>query len=177
MDDVAIRRAQASDAAAIAAVHVAAWRETYTGLVPERLLSDLSVEERTTRWRRILTELDALVESGVFVAVRPDQAVVGFGSCGRQREAALVSSGFEGEFSALYVLKAHQDHGLGRRLMALMARGLRSAALWVLLENERARRFYEALGAQSIGARVETHGDVDLDVVDYGWLDLRVLAP
>jgi ribosomal protein S18 acetylase RimI-like enzyme len=182
MDDVAIRRAQASDAAAIAAVHVAAWRETYTGLVPERLLSDLSVEERTSRWRRILTELDASVESGVFVAVRPDQAVVGFGSCGRQREAALVSSGFEGEFSALYVLKAHQRQGLGRRLMApmardLMARGLRSAALWVLRENEPARRFYEALGAQSIGARVETHGDVDLDVVDYGWLDLRVLAP
>jgi GNAT superfamily N-acetyltransferase len=56
--------------------------------------------------------------SAVFVAVRTDQAVVGFGSCGRQR-AALVSSGFEGEFSALYVLRAHQGHGLGRRLMAL----------------------------------------------------------
>jgi hypothetical protein len=44
--------------------------------------------------------------SAVFVAVRTDQAVVGFGSCGRQR-AALVSSGFEGEFSALYVLRAY----------------------------------------------------------------------
>jgi hypothetical protein len=48
----------------------------------------------------------------------------------------------------------------------------------VFRENERACRFYEAaLGAQSIGARVETHGDAELHVVDHGWLDLRVLAP
>jgi ribosomal protein S18 acetylase RimI-like enzyme len=182
MDDVAIRKAQASDVAAIAAVHVAAWRETYGGLVPERLLSDLSVEERTRRWHRILTVPDASVESAVLVAVRPDQTVVGFGSCGRQRAAALLADGFAGEFSALYVLKAHQGQGVGRRLLIAMARdlmerGLRSAALSVLRENERARRFYEALGAQVIGARVETHGDVDLDVADYGWLDLRVLGP
>jgi ribosomal protein S18 acetylase RimI-like enzyme len=60
----------------------------------------------------------------------------------------------------------------------LMERGLRSAALSVFRENERACRFYEAaLGAQSIGARVETHGDAELHVVDHGWLDLRVLAP
>ena len=38
MDEVAIRRAEPGDAAAIAAVHVAAWRETYAGLVPERML-------------------------------------------------------------------------------------------------------------------------------------------
>jgi ribosomal protein S18 acetylase RimI-like enzyme len=191
MDEVAIRRAHAGDAAAIAAVHVAAWRETYTGLVPERMLSALSVAERTRRWQRILTSPEPARASAVFVAARADGAVAGFGSCGRQPAADLVERGFAGEFSALYMLAAHQRQGLGRRLMGLMAqdllaREMRSAALWVLQSNAPARRFYEALGAEVVGRRVETvdahigaqDGAQDvLHEVAYGWADLSVLAP
>jgi ribosomal protein S18 acetylase RimI-like enzyme len=192
MDETAIRRARAGDAAAIAVVHVAAWRETYAGLVPDGMLSALSVEERTGRWHRILTAPDPWMESAAFVAVGAAQDVLGFGSCGRQPLADLVADGFAGEFSALYVLAAHQRRGLGRRLMALMAqdlveRGLRGAALWVLRENLPARRFYEALGARVVGQRIETvgehvrgdrrvHGDDELHEVAYGWPDLAVLA-
>jgi ribosomal protein S18 acetylase RimI-like enzyme len=177
MNDVAIRRARAGDSAAIAAVHVAAWRQTYEGLLPERVLSAFSVEDRALRWRRILTVPDPAMESAVFVALAAGR-VAGFGSCGLQREAALASAGFEGEFSALYLLAAHQRQGLGRRMMAhmardLMARGLCGAALWVLYDNHRARRFYEALGAQAITERVEAHGE--LREVAYGWPDLMVL--
>jgi ribosomal protein S18 acetylase RimI-like enzyme len=192
MDEIGIRRAQAGDAAAIAVVHVAAWRETYAGLVPERMLSALSVEERTSRWHRILTAPDRSRESAAFVAVDAAQDVVGFGSCGRQPLADLVAGGFAGEFSALYVLAAHQRRGLGRRLMALMAedlmaREVHGAALWVLRDNEPARRFYEALGAKVVGRRIETvgehvrgerrvQGDDELHEVAYGWPDLAVLA-
>jgi ribosomal protein S18 acetylase RimI-like enzyme len=191
MDEIAIRRAQVGDAAAIATVHVAAWRETYAGLVPERMLSALSVEERTGRWHRILTLPDPSMESAVFVA-GSDQGVVGFGSCGRQRVATLVADGFTGEFSALYVLAAHQRRGIGRRLMVLMAqdlmaRDLCGAALWVLRDNHPARAFYEALGAKVVGQRVETVGehvrgerrvraDDELHEVAYGWPDLSILA-
>jgi ribosomal protein S18 acetylase RimI-like enzyme len=192
MDEIAIRRAQAGDAGAIAVVHVAAWRETYAGLMPEPLLGALSVEERTSRWHRILTTPDRSRESAAFVTVHAAQSVVGFGSCGRQPLADLVAGGFAGEFSALYVLAAHQRRGLGRRLMVLMAedlmaRKVRGAALWVLRENEPARRFYEALGAKVVGRRVETvgehvrgerrvQGDDELHEVAYGWPDLAVLA-
>jgi hypothetical protein len=44
-----------ADAAAIAAVHVEAWRETYMGIVPVQALADLSVDRRTEICRRILT--------------------------------------------------------------------------------------------------------------------------
>jgi ribosomal protein S18 acetylase RimI-like enzyme len=192
MDKAAIRRACASDAAAIAAVHVAAWREAYEGLLPERVLGALSVEDRSRRWRRIMAEPDPAMESAVFVAVVSAQ-VAGFGSCGRQRDAALAAAGFEGEFSALYLLAAHHGQGLGRLLMGAMARdlaarGLCGAALWVLRENLRARRFYEALAGQVIteraetlgahlpGERVEADGSTPLREVAYGWPDLRVLA-
>jgi ribosomal protein S18 acetylase RimI-like enzyme len=192
MDEVGIRRAQAGDAAAIAAVHVAAWRETYAGLVPERMLRAFSVAERTRRWQRILTAPDPSRESAVFVAVGPDQSALGFGSCGRQPAAAPLADGFAGEFSALYVLAAHQRQGIGRRLMTLMAqdllaREISGGALWVLRDNAPARRFYEALGAELVGQRTET---VDafisgerarsqdlLHEVAYGWPDLSILAP
>jgi hypothetical protein len=64
---------------------------------------------------------------------------------------------------------------------------LRGAALWVLRDNEPARRFYEVLGAKLVGQRVETVdefvsgervGATDvLHEVAYGWPDLSVLAP
>jgi ribosomal protein S18 acetylase RimI-like enzyme len=191
MDEIAIRRARPDDAAAIGAVHVAAWWEAYAGLVPERMLSAFSVAERTRRWRRILSAPGPPLASAVFVAVGPDGAVAGFGSCGRQPVAALVADGFAGEFSALYLLAAQQRQGVGRRLMTtmaqdLLAREVRGAALWVLRDNAPARRFYEALGAKVVGRRVETvdehltgkrgrSQDV-LHEVAYGWPDLSVLA-
>ena len=41
-----IRRAVAEDADAIAAIHVAGWRETYAGILPAAHLAALSVERR-----------------------------------------------------------------------------------------------------------------------------------
>lgn len=191
MDEVAIRRARPGDAAAIAAVHVEAWHEAYTGLMPARMLSAFSVAERTRRWHRILTAPDPSLESAVFVAVAREPGIVGFGSCGRQPVADLVAGGFAGEFSALYLLPACQRQGVGRRLMALMAQDLlarevRGSALWVLRDNEPARRFYEALGAKIVGRRIESvhehfgtragAQDDELHEVAYGWLDLSLLA-
>ncbi len=51
-----IRPATAMDADAIAKVHVTAWRESYSGLVPDLVLDALSVSSRAERWRRILSE-------------------------------------------------------------------------------------------------------------------------
>jgi ribosomal protein S18 acetylase RimI-like enzyme len=192
MDEVAIRRARPGDAAGIAAVHVAAWREAYAGLVPARMLGAFSVAGRTRRWHGILSAPDPSLESAVFVAVARDREIVGFGSCGRQPVAALLADGFAGEFSALYLLAAHQRQGIGRRLLALMAqdllaRDLGGAALWVLRDNAPARRFYEALGANVVGQRVETVDEFIsgertraqdmLHEVAYGWPDLSILAP
>jgi hypothetical protein len=42
-----IRVAGVADVAAIAAVHVEAWRETYVGIVPVQMLAGLSVNRRT----------------------------------------------------------------------------------------------------------------------------------
>lgn len=45
-----IREANFQDAQGIANVHVSSWIETYTGIVPESYLAELSKEERKEMW-------------------------------------------------------------------------------------------------------------------------------
>jgi hypothetical protein len=47
---MSIRRAELSDAKGIAAVHVAAWRVAYRGLLPDDVLDRLSIEDSAKRW-------------------------------------------------------------------------------------------------------------------------------
>ncbi len=175
---IRIRRACAVDAEAIAAVHVAAWRETYAGLMAAEVLAGLSVDERSARWRCILGAPDPAIGTAAFVACAPSDSVVGFGSCGRQRSQELADAGFGGEFQAIYVLRAAQHRGVGRALMATMARDLASrclqgGALWVLEGNQSARGFYEALGGRVVGEREDRRGeDLILAEVAYGWARL-----
>jgi hypothetical protein len=105
-----IRVTGVADAAAIAAVHVEAWRETYVGIVPVQVLAGLSVDRRTEIWRRILTNPMAFSSSAVFVAER-DRTVVGFGCCGMQRAESLSAQGYDGEISSICVLRAFQRCG------------------------------------------------------------------
>ena len=114
--------------------------------------------------------------SAVHLAER-DGAIVGFGSSGPQRDASLPHSG---EIYAIYVLQSAQRRGVGRALMATLARDLlahdhASGALWVLEGNLPARRFYETLGGQEIARREERRdGFTDVGVA-YGWSDLKIL--
>ena len=52
----AILPAGPDDAAALARVHVTAWRETYDGILPPGYLDRLSVPLQARRWRRRLTD-------------------------------------------------------------------------------------------------------------------------
>jgi ribosomal protein S18 acetylase RimI-like enzyme len=177
---VSIRAAALSDAAAIAAVHVASWRETYSGLMPETMLRGLSVSHRTERWARILDHALAHGDASVFVAER-DGDLVGFASGGGQREQAFFAAGFTGEISAIYVLGNAQGRGVGRCLMVAVAltlheQGRQGGSLWELRENQPARRFYERLGGEVIGEREDRREAVTLFEVAYGWRDLSVMA-
>jgi len=180
--NASIRRARLEDAEAIAAVHVAAWRESYTGLVPAEMLANLSVEDRAKRWRRILGEPNPEIRTVAFVSCAPDGAVVGFGSCGLQRSAELAGAGFSGEFQAIYVLRAAQHRGVGRTLMNAMAHslqedGVQGGALWVLEGNQPARGFYDVLGGMVIAHREDKRGESTVFVeVAYGWTNLTSVA-
>ncbi len=171
-----IRPATVGDAEAIARVHVASWRETYMGLVPPPVLAELSVAERAKMWREILRRPDNFQRTGVFVAERSG-SVIGFAAGGDQRSSELGARGFAAEIFALYLLGCDQGLGLGRLLMAELARALlgrvqRGVSLWVLRENLAARRFYERLGGELVGEKEDRWEDGLLVEVAYGWTDL-----
>src|SRR5258708_17013299 len=139
--DIAIRGAAGTDAAQTAEVDVAAWRETYAGLLPQSVLQGLTVISRQEQWRRTLAE----ASTDSFVAETQGTGIIGFASAGRQRGEA---TRFSGEIYTLYLLAAWQRRGIGTALFGLLSRalerrGLGSASLWVLKDNSQARLFYE----------------------------------
>ena len=167
-----VRHADVEDARAIADVHVASWRTTYRGLLPEDFLASLDEAGYEDRWRRII----AAGSSRVYIAA-DGRDVVGFASGGRERAG---EDGYEGELYAIYVLEDAQGHGHGRRLVQAVVGGLRDLGLrdmivWVLRENQRARRFYERLGGEYVRAQPITIGSTMLQEVSYGWRSLDLV--
>ena len=57
----------------------------------------------------------------------------------------------------------------------LLAQGFASMLVWVLAENP-SRLFYEALGAELVDQKPTTVEGVELTMLAYGWLDLRLLV-
>ncbi len=149
---IEIRRATIEDAPAIARVHADNWRSTYRGIVSDRYLDSIDVQEWTERRRRSLTSPGDEVISHV---AEVEHEVIGWAVGGPNRDAG---SAYAGELYAIYLLLDYQRRGIGRQLtMAtaenLLGLGVGSMLVWVLAENWSARRFYEALGAEHVQER------------------------
>lgn len=123
------------------------------------------MDDREATWRDILRESNS--ETRV---AESSHGIVGWISTGPARDSD-VGPEF-GEIWALYVDPKAWRGGAGRALWeaareAFIAGGYTGATLWVLEENPRARRFYEAIGfridpgIQRIGRR----GDLALSEV------------
>lgn len=172
-----IRRAAKSDASAIGRVHVETWQTTYAGLLPDEMLARMSDVRQSAWWSQALA--DPKEARGVFVAEDEDMGVVGFGSCGPVRDPPDGLNGTEqrvGEVYTLYVESDFQNQGLGRRLLDAMFRQLRAdgfdtAILWMLADNP-TRFFYEGMGGDRVGHRIDHLGSREVEEVAYAWRDL-----
>ena len=170
-----IREARPADAAAVARVQVETWHTTFRGTLPEDYLAGITLEERTPRWEEELN--DPARASLVFVAEAGDGRVVGFASCGPEREG---DAEFGGELYAIYILEDFQRAGLGRALTLaaverLAASGFRSVLVRALEVNDAGRRFYEKLGGRLVRDGSVTRGPHTFPTVGYGWPDINGL--
>jgi ribosomal protein S18 acetylase RimI-like enzyme len=171
---ITIRAAVPADAPAIGRIHVEAWREAYRGLLSTNLLDSVSAVVRAAMWRGGLEHERPIL---LFVAQRAGGDLVGFAGGGCSRAASL---SHDAEVYAIYVMRAAQRRGCGRRLMAALAnalhgRGFSSLCLWVLEENTGARRFYERLGGIVVGEKLGADDDPEGREVAYGWDNLESL--
>jgi ribosomal protein S18 acetylase RimI-like enzyme len=135
-------------------------------LLAEEFLAALSEAGYTERWERLIRDGTSLV----FVAEDAGE-VVGFASGGRERAG---ETGYAGELYAIYLLESAQRHGFGRELFRAVVEGLREMELadliiWVLRDNQPARRFYERLGGVYVRSQPITIGQATLEEVSYGW--------
>jgi ribosomal protein S18 acetylase RimI-like enzyme len=172
---ILVRRARPTEAIGIAAVHVAAWRSAYPGILPDAVLTRLSVPRQAA-------EYEAAIRAGqaVFVATAPADAegagrgrrVIGFATCSPTRRAGQPGLA-EGEIETLYVLDDYRDRGIGRELLRsagkhLLSLGCRSAFLWVLSDNP-SRWFYARLGGRAVAERRVPIGGVPVPQTAFVW--------
>ncbi|AYF75167.1 GNAT family N-acetyltransferase [Nocardia yunnanensis] len=126
--------------------HIACWRESYAGLVPQHVLDAFDLDRRAQAWERIRVEYPGRI----VVAVHDDGTVIGFASSGPPRDESPVA---ERELSALYVRAAYYGTGVAQELMARVLSPDADTALWVFEENPRAQAFYRKYGFELDGER------------------------
>jgi GNAT superfamily N-acetyltransferase len=171
-----VRPATAADAAQLAELHVRSWQWAYRGLMPDRVLAGLDIDQRTERWTATLAEVHdtavllavrqlggACEELGAFCMVGPARAPA---------PTAPAQSGV-GQMYALYADPGALGTGAGRAVHDASV-AYRWAAddhqlvLWVLTGNNRARSFYGRNGwACDQVVEHQVHAGQSLPVVRY----------
>jgi GNAT superfamily N-acetyltransferase len=173
---IAVRPAQARDAAGMGTIHVGVWRSTYAAILPDSYLAGLSAPRLSAYYQAgILRGHPALVaESG--------GRVIGFATMGLRRGDQERSLG-QAEIETLYVGEDWRDQGAGRMLMqsagkTLSAAGAGSAYLWVLRDNP-SRWFYQHLGGRRAAEGHTTVAGSSIPKTAFVWdpIDLLLSAP
>ena len=142
-----IRVAIKEDAADIAEAHIQAWCVGYKGIMPDEYLNSLSVELRTKQWQ------EALIKKGpgINLVIEHKNTVAGFCVYGPARDKDISNLNV-GELLALNILPSKWRLGLGTELVKNVIESSyknnkwTSLYLWVIKENNRARKLYESMG-------------------------------
>jgi ribosomal protein S18 acetylase RimI-like enzyme len=144
---VAIQRAGAEDAAAVADVYLTSRRQA-AAYIPRMPYTD---DEVRTWFASIV-----LVQHEVWVA-----------AIGARIVAVMVLRGES--LDQLYVLPKHQRHGVGSQLLAHAKRQRRVLRLYTFQSNEPAREFYERHGFKAIAFGDGTANEEGAPDVLYEW--------
>ena len=162
LEELTLRNALATDVPLLAALHVAAWNDTYAPL-----MTGPDVAVRAQQWRHAFEQPESWF---CYVLARPDGALIGF-------TKGVFRSDHEipGELSKLFLAREYQRLGLGRRLVGQVVQrflsvGVPAMAAYVDPRNPSCG-FFERLGGQWL---IEPDGHVNFSW--YVWNDLPALA-
>ena len=143
-----IRLAQASDAAAIAALHAKNWQQVYCGVLSAAYLSEQVPAERLALWNERLARPDH--NQRIWLAENDGEL------CGFVCAYAAQDARWGTYIDNLHVAASQRGQGLGLRLLAAVAHWHESLGyidtglyLWVIEENTHAIQFYKRCAAQS----------------------------
>lgn len=157
-----VRPARLSDAAEIAAVYEAAWREAYSGIIPALTLQRMIVRRGAAWWRDVIKRRAMLV-------LEVGGAIAGYASFGAAVHRAHPGAA---EIQELYLAPEYQGLGLGIRLFSaaltrIRGRGYARVLVRALAENERANGFYARHGGRIVSRSDEMLGGRSLPCIWY----------
>lgn len=163
-----VRRAHVGDVPELARVQVDSWHAGYGDIIPAEELRKLSYSSASQRFTRVLGQGPG---GGVVHVFSDREGIAGYTTVGRQPERRIR---FRGEIFEIYVHPSRWGEGIGRRLLGhaiwtLVEHRLNPVMLWVLTENVRGRRFYEACGGRPLLRAPIQLGDKVTTKIAYGW--------
>jgi ribosomal protein S18 acetylase RimI-like enzyme len=181
---VVLRPPTPADVPALAQLHWLAWDRAYRGICDDAWLDTLSPAVFVTYHQSRFRD-GALNDDEPFIiaadAAQPGE-LLGFARAGPNRATSPMGDPIppcpakdcSAELYAIYVHPDRQGGGIGSMmwdhlLSALRDRGHRSMCLWVLSDNNPARRFYQSRGGEEAGVAPITLGDRKYDQVAYKW--------
>ena len=178
MSGFTIRPATPSDARDIAEIHYAGWQIAYGALVPPEQITAKHPDRRAPFWQaRIADPADIVLIA--HDAIGRAQGFIHGGKVVPHDIRSGSLAGFDCEIYVLHCRKATQGKGLGRLLMAEIARAFQQRGgaammLWAYTDNAY-RPFYDRL----CGEVIATGDDEGVADVAYGWrsLDQLVASP
>ena len=152
---ILIRKVLFEEALEYTTLHIACWRDAYTGIIPDIYLDNMSaeLEQRAESIGKAINEPSGCA----FFCVMSGDDMIGrliFNKSGDEDKPDA------GDVVAIYLLKEFWGKGFGTQMMdfavsELTRAGYREIIVWVLEKNIRARRFYENYGFVPDGARKE----------------------
>ncbi|QFF99373.1 GNAT family N-acetyltransferase [Psychrobacillus glaciei] len=169
-----IREAKLDDAAGIAKVHVDCWRTSYQNIMPNDYLEILSYEQRTELWIKNISREG----NNVFVAEDDEGQIVGFTDGGIRENNNVENSG---NLTTIYILETYQGIGIGKKLLQKLfaaCEKLQFSTIFVeVLENNKSKNFYEAVGAELLQSDKVRIAGTDINLLVYQWRDFsRILS-
>ncbi|MBV6657636.1 MAG: GNAT family N-acetyltransferase [Devosiaceae bacterium] len=165
LDAITVRPAEPADAPRITAVHDAAWRGAYRGLIPGVALERMVSRRGSAWWRRLIQHRRGLL------VLDWRGTVAGYVTFGNNRSRSLR---VRGEVYELYVDPSYQGMGFGGRLFRAAQARLADANMghfvtWVLEDNDPAVAFYEAMGGEAVAHGAEWFDGVECRKLAFTW--------
>lgn len=161
--DVSVRTAWPADARAIAAVQVAAWRQSYAKVLPSDVVESFDVDDFATRWGAALAR-PADARNRALVALERT-TVRGFAVTGPCADPDADPAA-DGEIVELVVEPGARGNGHGSRLLQACADTLvqdrfTRALAWLTSTDDSGRAFLTAAGwaPDSAHRELDLHGD------------------
>lgn len=160
--DASVRAAAPDDAAAVAAVQAASWRQTFAGTLPPAVLDLLRGPQAVEQWR--LAAAEPPTSRHHLLVAEAAGTVVGFAAVAPASDPDSHAE-VDGELVAIGVLPDRVNEGHGSRLVNaavdhLRMDGFATATVWVT-GSDPLRPFLEGAGWGADGAHrsLDLHGD------------------